>query len=187
MGVASQLIDRARAVLRNQKIRWRLAGLNEYNNTDCFREFGLTIGERCRIFSCRPDETFGSEPYLIRIGNHVTITTGVKFITHDGGSWVFREQDPDFDVFGTIEIKDNCFIGIDTLIMPGVSIGPNAVVGSGSVVTRDIPPNSVAVGAPARVIMTLDEYRERKLRQRQVVRGLSSEQRRRLLLDLWGD
>ena len=187
MSAANKVIRRVRSVWRNQRTRWRLAGLNEYSNSQFYRDFGVQVGEGCRIFSAKPSETFGSEPYLIRLGDHVTITNGVKFITHDGGTWVFREKDPDFDVFGTIWIKDNSFIGINTIIMPGVTIGPNSVVGSGSLVSRDIPPDSVAVGAPARVLMTLDEYREKKMKQRLVVRGLPADERKRRLLELWGE
>lgn len=180
-----ELLARLRRIWRNQRLRWKQAGLNEYTNTPFFRECGLMIGEGCRIFSKNPAETFGSEPYLIRIGHHVTITSGVKFITHDGGTWVFRQEDPDFDVFGPIEVKDNVFIGIGTLIMPGVTIGENCVIGSHSVVSRSIPPNSVAAGVPARVIMGLEEYRAKKLTQRTVVRGLSADERRAVLMRLW--
>ena len=105
--------------------------------------------------------TFGSEPYLISIGHHVTVTSGVQFVTHDGGVWVFREQDPDIDVFGPITIGNNVFIGINAIIMPGVSIGENCVIGAGTVVTRSVPSNTVAVGVPARKIATIDEYRIR--------------------------
>jgi len=180
-----ELLARLARVWRNQRLRWRQAGLNEYTNTPFFRECGLAIGEGCRIFSNNPHETFGSEPYLIRIGNHVTITSGVKFITHDGGTWVFRQEDPAFDVFGPIEVKDNVFIGIGTILMPGVTIGENCVIGSHSVVSRSIPANSVAAGVPARVIMGLEEYRAKKLTQRTVVRGFSAAERKAVLLRLW--
>lgn len=179
------IVRRIRQIWFNQRIRFKQAGLNEYNNSSFLREFGVRIGENCRMFTKNPYETFGSEPYLIRIGDHVTVTTGVKFITHDGGTWVFRQEDPDFDVFGPIEVKDNVFIGIGTIIMPGVTIGENSVIGSHSVVSRDIPPNSVAAGVPAKVIMGLDEYREKKLAQRTVVRGLGPAERRAALMRLW--
>ncbi len=170
----------------NQGIRLRRMGLNESNNAAFLREYGLQIGERCRIFTKNPYEMFGSEPYLVRIGNHVTVTAEVRFITHDGGTWVFRQEDPDFDVFGPIEVKDNVFIGVGTIIMPGVTIGENCVIGARSVVSTDIPPHSVAAGVPARVLMSLEEYRAKKLPQRMVVRGLPPAERRAALLRLWG-
>ena len=59
---------------------------------------------------------------------------------------------------GRIDIMDNCFIGDSTIVLPGVTIGPNAIIGAGSVVTKSIPPNSIASGNPARITGTLDDY-----------------------------
>src|SRR6266513_4023061 len=125
---------------------------------------GLQIAPDCRMVGM-PD--FGSEPYLITIGRHVTVSTRVTFINHDGGTWVFRDQPRYRDVikYGRIVIHDNCFIGSGATIMPGVSIGPNDVVAAGSVVTADVPPNSVVGGIPARVLMTVEEYAEKALAQ----------------------
>jgi acetyltransferase-like isoleucine patch superfamily enzyme len=123
---------------------------------------GLQIADDCRLIGT-PD--FGSEPYLVSVGRHVTISGNVTFVTHDGGTWVFRDQPKYKDVikYGRITIHDNCFIGNGTLLMPGISIGPNSVVASRSVVTRDVPPNSVAAGVPARVIKTMEAYAESSL------------------------
>jgi len=118
---------------------------------------GVRVGEGCRIYGI-PEEVFGSEPYLVRLGDHVSITSGVKFVSHDGGVWVFRDRFPDLDVFGPITVGNNVFIGINAIIMPGVTIGDNVVIGSGSVVTRDIASNSVAAGVPCRVLRALDDY-----------------------------
>jgi acetyltransferase-like isoleucine patch superfamily enzyme len=62
-------------------------------------------------------------------------------------------------------IHDNCFIGSGATIMPGVSIGPNAVVAAQSVVTCDVPPNTVVGGIPARVLMSVADYAEKSLAQ----------------------
>ncbi|GAA0104652.1 hypothetical protein UT300013_12750 [Paraclostridium sordellii] len=124
---------------------------------DIARKKGVKIGENCRLYS----SNFGSEPYLIEIGNHVTITNGVQFITHDGGVWVFREDKlPNADLVGKIKIEDNCFIGTNAIILPSVIIGENSIVAAGSVVTKSIPKNSVVAGVPARVIKNTDEYYE---------------------------
>ena len=106
---------------------------------------------------------FGTEPYLIEIGSHVCISNKVAFITHDGGTWVFRNR-PKYGAtikYGKIVIKDNCFIGYRVTILPGVTIGPNSVVGACSLVTRDVPPDTVVCGVPAKAICTVDEYAEK--------------------------
>lgn len=57
---------------------------------------------------------------------------------------------------------DNVFIGSNTSILSNVRIGPNAIVAAGSVVTKDVPPNSVVAGVPAKVIGTFDSYMEKR-------------------------
>jgi acetyltransferase-like isoleucine patch superfamily enzyme len=127
-----------------------------------YRKRGLQIADDCRLVGL-PD--FGSEPYLISIGKHVTITARVSFITHDGGTWVFRGQ-PGCDQvikYGRITIYDNCFIGYGSTILPGVSIGPNSIVAAGSIVTKDVAPDTVVGGVPAQFIMSLQDYRVKSL------------------------
>jgi acetyltransferase-like isoleucine patch superfamily enzyme len=142
-----------RALILQLLHRWRLRG---------YIRRGLQIAPDCRLMGM-PD--FGSEPYLISIGRHVTISTKVTFINHDGGTWVFRDEARYREVikFGRIVIHDNCFIGSGATLLPGVSVGPNAVVAAHSVVTRDVPPGTVVGGVPARHLMTVREYAERAL------------------------
>jgi acetyltransferase-like isoleucine patch superfamily enzyme len=123
------------------------------------RRAGMTMGEECSITGL---PFFGSEPYLITIGNQVGIADGVSFITHDGGTRVFRHMDRYKNVlkYGRINILDNCIIGQRVIILPGVTIGPNSVVAAGSVVTRSIPADVLAAGNPAKPIMTLEQYAE---------------------------
>jgi acetyltransferase-like isoleucine patch superfamily enzyme len=123
------------------------------------RQAGLSIASDCRLHDL-PE--FGSEPYLITIGRRVSISTEVVFITHDGGTVVFR-NDPRYQhviKYGRITIRDNCMIGSRATILPGVTIGPNAVVGACSLVGRNVPPNTVVSGNPARVVMGLEAYAE---------------------------
>ena len=131
------------------------------NPSKYWMERGLNAGNNLDI---HPSVSFGSEPYLIRLGNNVRITKNVQFITHDGGVIVIRnliEEFKDADLFGTIQVGDNVHIGVNAVIMPGVKIGSNCIIGCGAIVTRDIPCNSVAVGCPARVIETISEYVEK--------------------------
>lgn len=121
------------------------------------RKLGVTVGENCEFYS---DILWGSEPYLISIGNNVRITSGCKFITHDGGVWVLRNtyQLNNADIFGKIEIGNNVHIGCNSIIMPGVKIGDNCIIGCGAVVTKDVASNSIVGGIPARYIKSIDEY-----------------------------
>ena len=148
------------------------------------RSVGVRVGADCRLLGLQSG-TFGSEPYLVKIGNHVTITSGVKFITHDGGVWVFREKARDIDVIAPIVIGNNVFVGIDTILMPGVTIGDDCVIGAGSVVSRDIPSGSVAVGAPARPIKTIDQYWEKVKGASMNIRALPKIEKQKHLEELF--
>ena len=106
---------------------------------------------------------FGSEPYLITLGDRVRIGRGVTFVTHDGATNAFRREKKyqGIHAFGRITVEDDTFIGLNAIILPGVHIGKSCVIGAGSVVTHDVPDRSVAAGVPAKVICTLDEYAEK--------------------------
>jgi maltose O-acetyltransferase len=95
-----------------------------------------------------------SHCYLISIGDNTTICPKVRMIAHDASTKKFLG----YSKFGKIDIKENCFIGDSTLILPNVTIGPNTIVGSGSVVTKNIPPNTVAAGNPAKPLCSLEAY-----------------------------
>ncbi len=124
-----------------------------------FRKQGARIGEHCDIYV----NSLGAEPYLVTIGNRVYISVGVTFHTHDGGGWVFQDRIPDIRVFGTITIEDDCMIGRDAHLLPNIHIGRSSIVGAGSVVISDVPPNSIVMGVPARVISSMSKYEENSL------------------------
>lgn len=114
---------------------------------------GVTVGKDCRLIDVR----FGTEPYLVTLGDHVSATR-TTFETHDGGVWVIRDKYPDIDIIKRVTIGSNVYFGYGCIVLPGVTVGDNVIVGAGSIVSRDIPSNSLAVGVPARVIKTVDEY-----------------------------
>lgn len=121
------------------------------------RRSGLKFGKGCDFYK---NVTFGTEPWLIKMGNHVRLTHNVSFITHDGSLWVVREMldDHGLDLLKPIILGDNVFVGWNSTIMPGVKIGNNVIIGCNSTVTKDIPDNQVWAGAPARFLMSVDEY-----------------------------
>ena len=107
---------------------------------------------------------FGTEPHLLSFGDNVCVATGVRFVNHDIVSFVFNYMDKSLDLPTKVKpIRDgnNVFIGSDSTILPGVTIGDNCVIGAGSVVTKDIPSGSVAVGVPCRVIGDFETFRSK--------------------------
>ena len=115
------------------------------------RKQGMKIGENCLLNTF----SFSTEPFLIEIGNHVAIAGGSEIITHDGATWCFLEEIPDADVFGKIIIGNNVFIGDNCTILPNTTIGDNCIVGAGSVVRGKFPENSVIIGNPAKIVMSM--------------------------------
>jgi acetyltransferase-like isoleucine patch superfamily enzyme len=146
-----------------------------------FRSQGAQIGESVEIFGANLF-TFGSEPYLISVGNRVTISHDVDFITHDGGMRVARAQYPGAYLYGRIRIGDDCFLGAHCVLLPSAKVGARSVIGSGSIVSGEIPSGVVAVGAPARPVKTVDEYVHAKKDLWIDTSGLSPEDKKELLL-----
>lgn len=99
-----------------------------------------------------------SHCWHIKIGNNVTLAPRVHILAHDASTWVFLK----YTRVSNVTIGDNVFIGAGTIVLPGVSIGNNVVIGAGSVVSRDIPDGSLAVGNPAKVVKSLDDYLNRE-------------------------
>lgn len=144
---------------KKAKLAIILAGYNSNTIAEYFRKKGAQIGENCDIFITM----LGLDPYLVNIGNHVFISKGVVFHTHDGGVWVLRDKIPGIRVHGPVVIEDNCIIGVNAQLFLGIRIGRNSIVGAGSVVISDVPPNSIVMGVPARVIGSITKYEEKCL------------------------
>ena len=119
------------------------------------------------------------------MGSNVHITHGVKFITHDGGTLLFRHIIPDLEITKPITVGNDVYIGNNVMIMPGVNIGNRVIIGAGAVVTRDIPDNSVAVGIPAKVIKTADEYFDKLKRESLHLGHLKGQEKDRALMKLY--
>lgn len=116
----------------------------------------VSINLRCTIIDCNK----------VVIGNNVLIAPGVQINTSTHPVDPTERLNPDWEPGSTqyrwrtyalpIVIEDNCWIGAGCIILPGVTIGAGSVIGAGSIVNRSIPPHSVAVGNPCRVIRSID-------------------------------
>lgn len=143
------------------------------DSSEYARSLGVTVGKNVQFvihpypFSF-PD--FGSEPYLIEIGDNVVVSFGVSFLTHDD-AWYncskYINSSEDMRRYGRIKIGNNCFIGCRSILLPGVTIGDNSIIGAGSVVTKDVPSGEVWAGNPARFIKTTDCLAQKFLQTKQ--------------------
>lgn len=104
-----------------------------------------------------------------------------------GGANVARQIIPDFDCFGKVKIEDWCYIGSESLIMPGVTIGEGALVAAGSVVTKSVPSYTVVGGNPARVLCTVDEYIKKNKKYNTHTKGKSEAEKKKILIELTDD
>ncbi len=129
-----------------------------YGGVAYARKLGVSVGEGCRIYT---KDFGGKEPYLVDVGNNVTITRGVRILTHDGAlSLVKGPNNSRAYKYRKVKIGDNVFVGVDSIILPGVSVGDNTVVAAGSVVTKSFPGGEVIGGNPAKRIARYDSFIE---------------------------
>lgn len=150
---------------------------------DMLRKKGMKIGNNARLFN----DPMTSEPYLITIGDNVTISSGTRFVTHDNS--ICKCDNSEFtDIVGKIDIGDNVFIGMGSIIMYGVSIADNTIIGSGSVVTKSILiPGQVWAGNPCKQIATLEKFYQKNVSKgfnfRINGKQVSFEERKRIILE----
>ncbi len=129
---------------------------------------------------------WSTEPWIITLGKNVHITDGVRFVTHDGGTLLFRKDIPDLEITKPIIVGDDVYIGNNAIILPGVTIGNRVVIGAGAVVTKDIPDNSVVGGIPAHIIKSTDEYLEKLKSESLHVGHLVGKEKDMKLRDIFG-
>jgi len=142
-----------------------------------FRKKGINIGEHCHIYS----DITTTESFLVKIKDNVTISTNVILLTHDNS--ICKADNNLSDIFGKIEIGKNCFIGANTLILPGVKINDGIIVGAGSVVSKSLTEkNSVYVGNPAKRICSINEYYEKNKKYAVNINGMSSDEKKECIM-----
>jgi len=140
---------------------------------------GVKMGKNCFIST----KNFSTEPYLIEIGNNVRIARNVNFFTH-GGVWTLRKKYnlSDLDYFGKIKIGNYTYVGENVIILPGVTIGENCIVGAGSVITKSIPDNVLVAGNPAVFISKTDDFVDKIKKKSLFCKDLSLKEKRDFLL-----
>lgn len=123
-----------------QPLHANWGGKNVHLGNDVYANFNLTIVDDCDIF-------VGNN---VMFGPNVTLSAGTHPIHPE-----LRSKNAQYNL--PIQIGDNVWIGANSVVLPGVTIGDNTVIGAGSVVTKDMPPNVVAVGSPCRVMREIND------------------------------
>lgn len=125
---------------------------------------GVKVGEGTIFFDPVTTIVDTQNPKLLNIGRNVRITSGCKILTHDFSSSVIAGAYGEcIGSLGKVNIGDNVFIGMNSIVLKNTRIGNNVIIGAGSVVSGDIEANSVYAGIPAKKIMSLEEcYLRRK-------------------------
>ena len=117
---------------------------------------GLVIGKECSILDgVILDPSF---PWLIEIGDRVTLTPNVQVLVHDAST----KRELGYTRISKVKIGNDVFVGCRSIILPGVSIGNRVIIGAGSIVSHSIPDDCVAVGSPCAPICSYDDFLKRK-------------------------
>jgi len=145
--------------------RWEKKSSNSFIRS--LRKKGVTIGKNVYFYGdlqfINVDIT---RPSLVKIGNDVHIVSPFSIITHSWESSVFREKYHEFiGSAGKVSIGNNVYIGSDVMILKGSKIGDNVVIGARSLVNGDVPSDCVVAGIPARKIIDIDEFFEKRKTQ----------------------
>lgn len=121
------------------------------------------MGKNC-MFQSRK---FPMDPKMVKIHDNVTVAADVTFCTHDAIRHVLQFYDDHEYVphMGCIEIEDNVFVGLGTIIMPNVHIGKNSIIAAGSLVLKDVPAGSVVGGHPAKFIGDFEDIHQKRIKE----------------------
>lgn len=134
------------------KMKEKLTG-NHKHILNYLKNRGIQMGYGNYIYS----DISTTESHLITLGSNITISGNVTLITHDNS--IIKINPDKSNLFGRINIGDNCFIGMNSTILYGVTLGKNIIVASGSVVCRSFTDEKIVIGGnPARIIGTWDNF-----------------------------
>lgn len=136
------------------------------------RKNGIKVGKNVNFRYPAHTTIDLNRPCLIEFGDNLDINDNFTVLTHDFASFVFRRYYHDFvNSSGKVKIGNNIVFGRNVTILKGVTIGDNCIIGAGSIVSKSIPSNSVAMGIPAKVILSLDDYYKRR-KNRQITEAI---------------
>ena len=162
-------------------------GLHRHLDSDSYIEYarkkGCKIGQETRFLGTKKLDLGAAG--MIEIGENCTLTDRVRLVAHTSDAPVLQERfgeenAPSQGTIAQITIGDNVFVGENTLVLPGVNIGDHCIIGAGSVVADDVPPESVAAGNPCKVIKSLEAYREKCVENEQeMIRAYVQKYRKR--------
>jgi len=119
-------------------------------------ERGLVVGKNFHVQEDVVIDT--SHCWHITIGDDVTLAPHVHILAHDASTKIHLG----YTRIGKVKIGNRVFVGASSTILPGVTIGNNVIIGAGSVVTQDVPDDVVAVGNPAKVVGSLEDFLARR-------------------------
>lgn len=137
-----------------RKIKSKILSRREKKNKEYLLNHGLVIGENVNLDFNGIDSLY---PWLIEIGSDIQFATGVTILAHDASTQIPLGKAK----IGRVKIGNCVFIGLNSTVLCNTTIGNNVIIGAGSIVTSDIPSNSVYAGNPAKFICTFDEYIEK--------------------------
>lgn len=140
-----------------------MEGMDNNEYISYIRKHGVRVGENVLFRNPVNNCIDFSRPCLIEFGNNLDINENFTVLTHDFGTFVFRGLYNDFvNSSGKIKIGSNIVFGRNVTVLKGVTIGDNCIIGAGSIVNKSIPSNSVAVGSPAKVVCSVEEYYKKR-------------------------
>lgn len=148
------------------------------------KKVGVKIHGRVYFYG-RPN--LCTEPWMISMGDNIHIGKNVEFVTHDGAVIILRKEIPDLELSKPIKVGNDVYIGINSIILPGVTIGNRVIIAAGSIVSKDIPDNSVVAGVPAKVIKSVDDYLEKAKKDSLGIGNLSVFEKANKLKELFKD
>ena len=160
--------------------------LNKVDYVKDAKKLGVRVGKDVSITG---PIFWGSEPFLISIGDNCVLSWWIRFVTHDGGVNIARNlyNDKTLDLIAPIKVGKNCFIGMGTTVLYGTTIGDNVLIGASSVVKGNLESNSVYAGIPAKRICSIEEWYKKNKSQMLHTKLMSEDEKNAFLKKMFLD